>query len=132
MTAGLPGIVLTSRLVPVGISSTTYALLAGYQHLGHILSQQIGVVLMQVGGIATVMPTAGEDAGGETCEWGNLTLLVTVCHLLLPLLSIPLIYVLIPDKKMSEEVLSGGCPSSRRSIVHSIRLSRPQFSQTLH
>lgn len=109
MTAGLPSIVLTSRLVPAGVSATTYALLAGYQHLGHILSQQIGVVLMQAAGIATVMPTAGGDAGEETCEWGNLTLLVAVCHLVLPLLSIPLIYLLIPNKKMTEEVLSGGC-----------------------
>jgi len=109
MTAGLPGIVLTSRLVPTGISSTTYALLAGYQHLGHILSQQIGVVMIQAAGLATVMPTAAEGTeapGAETCEWGNLTLLVVVSHLVLPLLSIPLIYLLIPDKKMTDEVLT--------------------------
>jgi len=121
MTAGLPGIVLTSRLVPAGISSTTYALLAGYQHLGHILSQQIGVAMMQAAGLATVMPAAREGmaaAGDETCEWGHLTLLVLVCHLLLPLLSIPLIYLLIPDKKMTDDVLAGASERAEVPRAH--------------
>jgi len=107
MVSGLPAIVLTSRLVSEGLSSTTYALLAGYQHLGHIISQQVGVVLIQAAGLSTVVLAESEGGGeGGECDWENLSFLVVLCHMVLPLFSLPLVYLLIPDKTMHVEVLT--------------------------
>jgi hypothetical protein len=41
-------LVLTSKLVPKGLESTTYALLAGFQNFGGVVSSQIGLYATQV------------------------------------------------------------------------------------
>jgi hypothetical protein len=43
----------------------------------------------------------GEQKG---CNFENLSLLVAVCHCLLPLLAIPLTFLLIPDKLMTDKI----------------------------
>eukprot|EP00960_Hanusia_phi_P050335 760158-Hanusia_phi.AAC.1 len=84
----MPMLVLTSKLVPKGLEATTYALLAGFQNFGGVVSSQIGVYATQAAGIKTKEP----------CDFENLNMLVLVCHCLLPLIAIPLTFVLIPNK----------------------------------
>ena len=38
----------------------------------------------------------------EPCEFKNLSMLVFVCHCLLPLCAVPLVFLLIPDRLMTE------------------------------
>ena len=49
MFAFMPAVVLTSKLVPKGLESTTYALLAGFQNFGGIVSSQLGIFATEVG-----------------------------------------------------------------------------------
>eukprot|EP00802_Teleaulax_amphioxeia_P012002 Tamp_12040.p1 GENE.Tamp_12040~~Tamp_12040.p1 ORF type:complete len:568 (+),score=107.15 Tamp_12040:49-1704(+) len=94
--AHMPAIVLTSKLVPKGLESTTYALLAGFQNFGSVVSSLIGVYATKAVGIST------KDGG---CNFDNFTYLILFAHCLLPLLAIPLTFVLIPDKLMTDVVL---------------------------
>jgi hypothetical protein len=91
----MPALVLTSKLVPKGLESTVYALLAGFQNFGGTVSSQIGLYATQAAGIRTTAP----------CDFTNLGSLVLVAHCLLPLLAVPLTFVLIPDKKMTDSIL---------------------------
>ena len=90
--AAMPGLVLTSKLVPKGLESTVYALLAGFQHFGQVVSSQVGLYAVGVAGIRTT---------GD-CDFQNLGWLVLVCHCLLPLIAVPLTFVLIPDMRMTD------------------------------
>jgi hypothetical protein len=89
----MPAIVLTSKLVPKGLESTTYALLAGFQNFGSVVSSQVGVYVIKTVGIKT-----SEDDG---CDFEMLPATIAFAHCLLPLLAIPLTFVLIPDKRMT-------------------------------
>lgn len=95
MFAFMPAVVLTSKLVPKGLESTTYALLAGFQNFGGVVSSQIGIYATQYAKIET----------SEPCNFDNLTPLVGICHCLLPLLAIPLTFFLIPDKLMTDKIV---------------------------
>ena len=96
----MPMLVLTSKLVPKGLEATTYALLAGFQNFGGVVSSQLGVYASQWAGIKTT------DSGGKACNFDNLNALVFVCHVALPAIAIPLTFVLIPDKKMTDRIIS--------------------------
>jgi len=96
MFSAMPGLVLTSKLVPKGLESTTYALLAGFQNFGGVVNSQIGIYAIQVAGIKTTEP----------CNFDNLNLLIGVCHCLLPLVAVPLTFILIPDKKMTDKFVN--------------------------
>mmetsp|Transcript_27998 Transcript_27998/g.58315 ORF Transcript_27998/g.58315 Transcript_27998/m.58315 type:complete len:98 (-) Transcript_27998:109-402(-) len=50
---------------------------------------------MEVAGIKTTAP----------CNFENLSTLVLVCHCLLPLLAVPLIFWLIPNKLMTDRLI---------------------------
>jgi hypothetical protein len=59
--------------------------------------------------VDTVSSTAGwvQEAGVSTtepCDFKNLSMLVFVCHCLLPLLAVPLVFLLIPNKLMTESL----------------------------
>jgi len=112
--AHMPAIVLTSKLVPKGLESTTYALLAGFQNFGSVVSSQVGVFVTKAVGIKT---TDGE------CNFDNFATLVLVAHCLLPLLAIPLTFVLIPDKRMTDVILDADKydldPTAPTADVHS-------------
>jgi len=103
MFAFMPAVVLTSKLVPKGLESTTYALLAGFQNFGGVVSSQLGIYATEFAGIQT------EDDGEAGCNFENLSLLVAVCHCLLPLLAIPLTFLLIPDKLMTDKIVEDDC-----------------------
>ena len=53
MFAFMPAVVLTSKLVPKGLESTTYALLAGFQNFGGVVSSQLGIFATEAAGIVT-------------------------------------------------------------------------------
>ena len=93
--AHMPAIVLTSKLVPRGLESTTYALLAGFQNFGSVVSSQVGVYLTKAVGIKT---------GDGDCNFDNLPTTIIFAHCLLPLLAIPFTFLLIPDKKMTVRI----------------------------
>lgn len=82
MFAAMPALVLTSKLVPKGLESTVYALLAGFQNFGGVVSSQIGIFATEAAGIKTTRKD------GEKCDFDNLSSLVLVSHCLLPLLAV--------------------------------------------
>ena len=93
--AHIPAVTLTSKLVPKGLESTTFALLAGFQNFGSVVASQVGVYLTKAAGIKT--------SEGD-CNFEHLTPLLLVAHCILPLLAIPLTFILIPDKKMTDVI----------------------------
>jgi BT1 family len=80
------------------MEATVYALLAGFQNYGSNVSRSLGVGLINVLGIKTTVP----------CNFDNLPFAIVLCHVLMPLLTLPLIFVLIPDAVMTEKLLSDG------------------------
>jgi hypothetical protein len=69
---------------------------------------------------------AGRQAVGvsttEPCEFKNLSMLVFVCHCLLPLLSVPLVFLLIPNKLMTESLDE---PSPEETAAEEVVAERP-------
>eukprot|EP00921_Rhytidocystis_pertsovi_P017944 GHVQ01028180.1.p1 GENE.GHVQ01028180.1~~GHVQ01028180.1.p1 ORF type:complete len:788 (-),score=87.61 GHVQ01028180.1:279-2642(-) len=90
----MPGVILTCRLCPKNMESTVYALLAGYANFGSNVSKLLGVVAMKMASIETQPP----------CDFSGLPSLLVWCHGILPLLCIPLTFVLIPDAYMDESL----------------------------
>lgn len=95
----MPAVVLTSAACPPGMEATIYALLAGFQNFGSNVSRAVGVGLVHQLGIRTTVP----------CNFDNFPLALVIAHILLPLCTLPLIFVLIPpnlitDRLFDEEV----------------------------
>ena len=98
----MPAVVLTSKVCEKGLESTIYSLLAGMQNLGQNLSLSLGTYLVTKFGVRTVCkPTLTEECD---CNFDTLPQLLFLCHMCLPLLSIPLTFWLIPDKRMTETI----------------------------
>ncbi|PHJ19048.1 folate biopterin transporter subfamily protein [Cystoisospora suis] len=95
----MPGVILTSRLCPRQMESTVYAILAGISNFGHTISTLLGLRIIKLADIRT---TASE---GSACDFTNLPFLILCVHCFLPMLSIPLAMVLLPNKKMNEALL---------------------------
>lgn len=91
----MPAVVLTSKVCPKGMEASVYALLASYQNLGTNVSRTLGVALIDLLGIKTTVP----------CNFANLPKAIFIAHVLLPLLVFPLVFVLIPDAKMTDDLL---------------------------
>ncbi|KEP61131.1 UNVERIFIED_CONTAM: BT1 family protein [Hammondia hammondi] len=94
----MPGYILTSRLCPTGLESTAYAVMDGMSHLGWNFSKQFGVFATELAGIQT-----GENSPGG-CDFTNLGNLTLITQFALPLLAIPLSFLLLPNSSMSERV----------------------------
>ncbi|XP_063933323.1 uncharacterized protein LOC135145155 [Zophobas morio] len=92
----LAGVVLTSKLCPKNLESTVYALLAGFQNYGNSLSRSLGIFFIDLLHIRTVSP----------CNFDNLPGLIILCHVLLPLLSLPLAFLLIPKATLTDCLLA--------------------------
>tara|TARA_B110000977_G_scaffold87831_1_gene116843 strand:- start:8929 stop:10464 length:1536 start_codon:yes stop_codon:yes gene_type:complete len=101
MMAFMPGTILISKMCPKNMEATTFAILASFSNLGNALSGSFGVFAMQYAGIKTDM-TEGE------CDFTNLPTLIVVCGMLLPLLAVPLTFILIPDIAMTDPVREDG------------------------
>jgi BT1 family len=90
----MPAVVLTSASCPRGMEATVYSLLAGFQNFGSNVARAVGVGLINQLGIRTVEP----------CNFDNFPLAILVSHVLLPLTTLPLIFVLIPPHRMTERL----------------------------
>jgi hypothetical protein len=69
------------------------------------LSQQIGVVLIQAAGLSTVAVAEREGVEGKGCNWENLAILVVMCHMVLPLFSLPLVSILKNKSPLSSDLI---------------------------
>lgn len=98
----MPSVVLISKLCPRGVESTVYALLSGFANYGHAVASSLGALAIDVARIKT--PPRGR------CDFDNLPLLLVVGHVVLPLLTIPLTWVLIPNARMTDDVLGASPP----------------------
>jgi len=56
---------------------------------------QVGIYAVRVAGVKTT----------GVCDFSNLNWLVLVCHCLLPLIAVPLTFILIPDALMTDTIL---------------------------
>lgn len=90
----MPAVVLTSKLCPKNMESTTYALLAGCQNFGQNIAAALGGYAMTLFSVSTVEPCNTENLG-------TMALVLAGC---IPLLSIPLTFILIPDVRMTENL----------------------------
>ena len=97
MMAFMPSTVLISKMCPKNIEATTFAILASFSNLGGALSSSFGVFAMQAAGIKT-------DVESGQCDFSNLPWLIVVCGMCLPLMAVPLTFVLIPDIDMSDNL----------------------------
>ncbi|GAB0497914.1 hypothetical protein MMPV_009251 [Pyropia vietnamensis] len=103
----IPAVVLISKLCPPGIEATVYSLLAGYTNFGVAVASAMGSLAMDVAGIHTPGP------GGGRCNFDRLPLLIAIGHVGLPLLVLPLTFWLIPNARMTDDLLVGrGLPST--------------------
>jgi hypothetical protein len=89
-------------LCPQGLESTMFALLAGFSNFGQNLGRSIGVILASYLDIQTVVP----------CNFDKLYLLIGIGHMLLPVLLIPLAWLLISNEPMQVETVT-----RRRHVV---------------
>lgn len=103
----IPAVVLISKLCPPGVEATVYSLLAGYTNFGVAVASAMGSLAMDVAGIRTPGP------GGGPCNFDRLPLLIAIGHVGLPLLVLPLTFWLIPNARMTDDLLvGGGLPST--------------------
>ena len=94
----MPSVVLVSKVCPRGYESMVYAMLGGFQNFGQQVASNTGIVL---GGFLGV----DAEAGGDVCHFGNLPLLIFLAHALFPLITVPLTFFMIPNKKLTDDIL---------------------------
>ena len=91
----MPAVVLTSKLCPPGMEATVYAILAGFQNFGGSVSAAVGSALTSEFGIKA-------DLESDECTFDGLSGLIVLSHIILPLLVVPLTFVLIPDAGLKD------------------------------
>lgn len=89
----MPAIVLTSKVCPREMEASVFALLVSYQNIGTAASRALGVGLIDFMGIRTTLP----------CDFDALPMVILVAHIAFPLLTVPLVFWLIPDMNMRSE-----------------------------
>lgn len=94
----MPAVVLTSKVCPPGMEASVYALLVSYQNLGNGVARTIGVGLIELLHIRT----------NEKCDFTHLPLAILIAHVALPALSFPLVFFLIPDARMTDDLITPG------------------------
>mmetsp|Transcript_27520 Transcript_27520/g.72696 ORF Transcript_27520/g.72696 Transcript_27520/m.72696 type:complete len:450 (+) Transcript_27520:499-1848(+) len=95
MLAFMPSVLLTSKLCPRELEATAYALLAGFQNFGSQVARAIGVGLMSAFDIRTEVP----------CEWSGLPGLVVTSHMVIPLVMLPLTFLMLPDLSPQDDLI---------------------------
>jgi folate/biopterin transporter len=103
MLAWMPMIVLLSRVCPRGSESVVYAIVAGFGNTGSSMSGVIGSLLMEL-----VWKVVSRGKG--TCDFSNVPMLLLVGHILLPLLVIPLSFLLLPNARICDNLDVDGKP----------------------
>ena len=77
-----------------------FAILASFSNLGGSLSSALGVFAMDLAGIKTDLNSSEEGS----CDFSGLPSLIFYCGILLPLISIPLTFVFLPNINMQDVV----------------------------
>ncbi|ESL10735.1 folate/pteridine transporter [Trypanosoma rangeli SC58] len=93
----MPGVILISRLCPRGTESMAYALLAGFSNVGQVVSNTIGSLLMEL-----KWPVQTDSMSG--CDFTNVPYLLIVGRILCPLVNIPMVFLLIPNARICDNI----------------------------
>merc|ERR1719510_2606360 len=91
----MPQVVLTARLCPRGAEATVFAILAGFQNFGMSVSSVLGARLCDAFGVV-----ASQEG---PCDFGNLTKLVILAHVIAPMACVPLTFWLVPAARIDDE-----------------------------
>lgn len=94
----MPGVVILSQLCPKGLEATMYALLAGCHNLGNTLSEYIGAYALHV---LEVRPAGLNNEGHQFDNLWKAAVISTV----LPLVTLALLPVLVPDARQTDKLL---------------------------
>merc|ERR1719469_1362047 len=94
----MPGVVILSQLCPKGMEATMYALLAGCHNLGNTIASNTGALVLQHLGCTP------SGALNEGHKFDNLWI-GALFSTLLPLLTLLLLPLLIPDAKQTDKLL---------------------------
>jgi len=90
----IPLSTLISKICATNMESSTYAFLSGIGELSVMVSRIIGSVIIEYGGIKTIVP----------CDFSKLWWLILVCHIIPPLIiGIPMTW-LIPNVTQKESI----------------------------
>lgn len=100
----MPSVILTSKLCPPRMEATVFALLAGFQNFGSMVAGSLGVCLVNALGIRTHAPAGAAEGAEAPCDFRRLPHAIVLSHMLLPLLTVPLAYVLLPDARLIDEI----------------------------
>jgi len=95
----MPSSAVLSKFVEKDVESTMFTILAGTVNLAQALAMTVGSSAMTYVGIHT-------DLVAGKCNFDQLIPLLAISGIMLPLISVPLIYLLVPDIKMQDD-LSG-------------------------
>ncbi|KAG5487241.1 hypothetical protein LSCM4_07729 [Leishmania orientalis] len=107
--AWMPTVVLLSRICPRGSESTVYALVAGFGNLGGSMSNTVGSLLMEF-----KWPITTKGA----CDFSNVPMLLLVGHVLLPMLIMPLSFVLVPAARICDDIDVSGSTVRKAESLH--------------
>ncbi|KAL8438295.1 hypothetical protein ACSSS7_000272 [Eimeria intestinalis] len=93
-----------ARSCPPKLESTVYAIVSGVTNLGSTCSKMLGAVAIEVAGIKM----KETDPGG--CDFSALPNLILASQCFLPILCIPLAYLMLPKEALN----SAASPAQRR------------------
>eukprot|EP00929_Paragymnodinium_shiwhaense_P012810 TRINITY_DN120703_c0_g1_i1.p1 TRINITY_DN120703_c0_g1~~TRINITY_DN120703_c0_g1_i1.p1 ORF type:complete len:585 (+),score=47.20 TRINITY_DN120703_c0_g1_i1:140-1894(+) len=128
----MPAMLLISRLCPKNIEATIFAILAAFMNFGGNLSNVLGALLFDFLGIK-LHQRVGEMAD-VPCNDEQLATAVLFGHILLPLLTIPLTFVLLPSETVVNETASvismGSQPDIRAGQSLELQHSQLSFGDT--
>ncbi|KAH9578174.1 Biopterin transporter family [Trypanosoma melophagium] len=103
MLGWMPMIVLLSRLCPRGSESTVYAIVAASANLGQSMASVIGTLIMEY-----LLPVATKPP----CDYSNLKWIIVVGGFCVPLLQIPLVFLLIPRARICDNLNDVNFPNA--------------------
>lgn len=113
----MPGIVILSYLCPKGMEATMYALLAGCHNLGNMVAASCGAWMLELLGCKP------NGSPNESKQFENLWIMSGITTLM-PLLTILLLFWLIPDAKQNESLIDGDSPDATAGSLWKACLSR--------
>jgi hypothetical protein len=92
----IPSSAIIGKVCPENMESCTYAFISGASNFGYMVAVMIGAILTELFGVRTVAPD---------CEWGNLSTLVLIGHVIIVLIvSIPASF-LVPNTSQDESLI---------------------------
>ncbi|KAK7199380.1 putative pteridine transporter [Novymonas esmeraldas] len=97
----MPVVLLFSRICPRGSESIIFALASGFGNSGQSVSTAVGSLFIEL-----VWPIKTKGI----CDFSNVPMLLLVTHILLPLLIIPLSFLLLPRARICDQIDSQGRP----------------------